>query len=130
MHATFEELCNQHTAAEPSSTHRLAENTGKAAPIGRGVDLQLPLRFHQMQGWTDRHQRTKTSPFESPVVLIQGIRGAMACREAGGHLGCSHPGDPADLECSGAKPLHKGSDTIHGVTFHQATTSPVRLGIS
>jgi len=37
---------------------------------------------------------------------------------------------PADLECSGAKPTHKGSDTIHGVTFHQAATSPVRLDSS
>ena len=78
MHPTFEELSNQHTTAQPSGAHRLAENTGEAAAIGRGMNLKLPLRLHQVQGWANRHQWAETSPLQSPVVLSHGVRGTMA----------------------------------------------------
>ena len=51
MHATFEELCNQHTAAQPSGAHRLAEDVAVVAfevaldsdGEARAVLLKLPF---------------------------------------------------------------------------------------
>ena len=93
-HPSFEELGNQHAAAQSGGAHGLTENTGEAAAVSGRVDLKLSLRLHQMQGWANRHQRTQTRPLQGPVVLSHRVRGTMAWREAGGHLGCSHPGNP------------------------------------
>ena len=112
LHPPLEELGDQDAAAEPCRPHRLAENTGKTAPIGGRMHLQLALRSHQMQrrGCGKRRKRTQTGPLQRMAIPGQGSRGSMAGGQACGHrVGC-HQGytlqtSNVAARCDSTRPL-------------------------